>query len=82
MIFFLLLVTVDETWVRYYQPENKAQSRQWVGPGSPRPKKLKIQPSAGKVIATVFWDAKGVIMLDSLPKRRLITVVHYANLLD
>ena len=79
--FLLRLVTVDETWVHYYEPENKAQSRQWVGPGSPRPKKFKTQPSAGKVKATVFWDAKGVIM-DFLPKRSTITGVYYANLLD
>ena len=45
--FLLRLVTVDETWVHYYEPENKAQSRQWVGPGSPRPKKFKTQPSVG-----------------------------------
>ena len=32
--FLLRLVTVDETWVHYYEPENKAQTRQWVGPGS------------------------------------------------
>ena len=38
--FLSRLVTVDETWVHYYEPENKAQSRQWVGLGSPRPKKL------------------------------------------
>ena len=57
-------------------------SRQWVGPGSPRPKKFKMQPSAGKVMATVFWDAKGVIMLDFLPKRSTRTGVYYANLLD
>ena len=31
--FLLRLVTVDETWVHYYEPENKAQSRQWVGLG-------------------------------------------------
>ena len=78
--FLLHLVTVDETWVHYYEPENKAQSRQWVGPGSPMP--FKTQPSAGKVIATVFWDTKGVIMLDFLPKRSTITGVYYANLLD
>ena len=29
--FLLRLVTVDETWVQDYEPENKAQSRQWVG---------------------------------------------------
>ena len=57
-------------------------SRQWVGPGSPRPKKFKTQPSAGKVMTTVVLDAKGVIMLDFLPKRRTITGVYYANLLD
>ena len=34
--------------------------RAWV----PRPKKFKTQSSAGKVMATVFWGAKGVIMLD------------------
>ena len=80
--FLLCLVTVDETWVHYYEPENKAQSRQCVGPGSPRPKKFKTQRSAGKMMATVFWDAKGVIMLDFFPKRSTITGVYYANLLD
>ena len=59
----------------------KLKSLQWVGPGSPRPNKFKTQPSAGKVMATVFWDAKGV-MLDFLPKKSTITGVYYANLLD
>ena len=47
-------------------------SRQWVGPRSPRPKKFKTQPSAGKVMAIVFWDAQGV-MLDFLAKKSTIT---------
>ena len=50
--------------------------------GSPRPKKVETQPSAGKVIATVFWDAQGVIMLDFLAKKSTITGAYYANLLD
>ena len=80
--FISRLVTVDETWVHNYEPENKAQSRQWVGPGCPRPKKFKTQPSAGKVMATVFWDAQGVIMLNFLAKKNTITGTYYANLLD
>ena len=32
-------------------------------------------------MATVFWDAKGVIM-DFLPKRSTISGMYYANLLD
>ena len=80
--FLSRLVTVDETWVHYYEPENNAQRRQSVGPGSPRPKKFKTQPSAGKVMATVFWDAQGVIMLDFLAKKSTITVAYYVNLLN
>ena len=79
--FLSRLVTVDETWVHYYEPENKAQSHQSVWPGSPRPKKFKMQPSAGKVMATVFWDAQGV-MLDFLAKKSTIKGAYYANLLD
>ena len=66
----------------YYEPENKAQSRQWVGLVSPRPKKLKTQPSAGKVMDTVFWDAKVLYVRLFLSKRSTITGVYYANLLD
>ena len=81
--FLLRLMIVDETWVHYYEPENKSQSCQWVEPGSPRPKKFKTQPSPGKVMATVFWDAKGVIRMGFLPKRStIITGVYYANLLE
>ena len=81
--FLLRLVTVYETtWVHYNEPENKAQSRQWVGPWSPRQMKCKTHPSAGMVMATVFWSAKGIIMLDFLPKRSTKTGVYYANLLD
>ena len=40
--FLLHLGTVDETWVHDYGAEYKAQRRQWVGPGSRRPKKLRL----------------------------------------
>ena len=33
-------------------------------------------------MATVFWDAQGVIMLDFLAKKSTITGTYYANLLD
>ena len=52
--FLSRLVTVDETWVHCYEPENKAQRRQSVGPGSPRPKKFKTLPSAGKEMQLYF----------------------------
>ena len=51
LVYFDRRIKVEEI---YYEPENKAQSRQSVGPGSLRPKKFKTQPSAGKVMATEF----------------------------
>ena len=43
---------------QYYEPENKDQSCQWVGPGSPGLNKFNTQSSAGKVIAFVFVTPK------------------------
>lgn len=79
--FLQRFVTMDETWVHHYQPESKEQSKQWKRPGSPTPRKAKVIKSAGKVMASVFWDAKGVLLLDFLESGKTITGVYYAQLL-
>src|ERR1700729_3253314 len=66
--FLETMVTVDETWVHYNDPESKIASMQWKTPGSPTPVKPRAQKSAGKVMLTVFWDAKGVLLKDYLPR--------------
>jgi hypothetical protein len=38
--------------------------------------------STGKVMASVFWDGKGILMVDYLPKGQSITDEYYANILD
>ena len=65
--FLKRFVTMDETWVHHFEPESKQQSKQWKHVTSPTPKKAKSVPSAGKVMASVFWDSEGVIMVDWLP---------------
>ena len=75
-------VTVDETWIHHYTPETKEQSKQWTSPGERAPKKAKRVPSAGKVMATVFWDSQGIILIDYLEKGRTITGQYYCALLD
>ena len=54
------------------------QSMQWKHPGSPPPKKIKKVSSAGKVMASVFWDSQGVIMIDYLEHCRTINGAYYA----
>ena len=79
--FLLLLVTVNETWVHYYEPENKAQSsmgRAWV------PKAKEVQD------ATICWQGDGHSILGCkrryyvglFTQEKSITGVYYANLLD
>ena len=47
---------------------------------SPPPKKFRTQTSAGKVIATIFWDSEGLLLTDCLPPEKIITVPYYAEL--
>lgn len=64
--FFRRFVTVDETWVHYYTPESKQACHQWTGRGEAPPTRVKTSKSAGKVMATVFWDQHGIILIDYL----------------
>ena len=73
------VVTQDETWVHHFDPESKKQSMQWKHPGSPPPKKFKRVSSAGKVMASIFWDNQGVIMVDYLEEGRTINGAYYAE---
>ena len=75
-------VTMDETWIRRYTPESREGSKQWVKPGESALKRPKTQHSTRKVIASVFWDAHGVIYIDYLEKGRIITGAYYAVLLN
>ena len=54
------LVTGDETWLHHCDPDTKKESMQWKHPSSHPPKKFRTQPSASKVMATVFGTAKGL----------------------
>lgn len=80
--FLRRFVTVDETWIHHNTPETKEQSKQWVARGERGPKKAKQSLSANKVMATVFWDARGVIHIDYLEKGKTITGEYYSKLLD
>jgi len=58
----------DETCVHHYKPESNRQSMEHKQPDSPAKKKFKTQPSAGKVMLTLFWDSEGPILEDYLEK--------------
>jgi hypothetical protein len=52
------IITTDESWFHYYDPETKQQSSQWKNCNSPPPKKAKITKSLGKNMIILFMDRK------------------------
>jgi hypothetical protein len=69
------LVTVGETWLYHYDPETKQQSMEWRHSGSPHIKKFRVQKSAGKFLASIFWDQDGIPLIYYLPKGQTISRV-------
>jgi histone-lysine N-methyltransferase SETMAR len=79
--FLRRFITMDETWIYHYTPESKQQSKQWTEAGCSAPKKTRSVPSAGKVMALVFWDAEGILLINYLEKGKTITGKYYSHLL-
>jgi histone-lysine N-methyltransferase SETMAR len=54
---------------------------QWKHPSSPVAKKFKMQPLAGKLMLTIFWDSQGPILETHLERGTTVTsATHCDNL--
>jgi histone-lysine N-methyltransferase SETMAR len=73
------IVTGDETWISHVTPENKQQSMQWRHSASPKAKKFKQKLSARKIICTVFWDRRGVLLIDFMTQGTTINADVYCE---
>jgi hypothetical protein len=54
------------------------ERKQW----SQHPKKFKSQKSSSKVLAFLFWDKDGILLVDYLEKGATITAKYHVALLD
>lgn len=68
-------ITMDETWMYYYTSE-------WREDCASRPKRPRTQQSAGKVMASVFWDTHGILLIDFLKKGQTMDSDYYVAVLD
>ena len=67
---------MDETWIHHFTLLSNQQSAEWK-----LSKATKAQTSVGKVLASVFWDALGILFIDYLEKGRTINSEYYIALL-
>ena len=56
---------------------------QWSGgiAAHPDQKKFRMQKSAGKILASIFWDQDGILLSDYLPKRQNFNAEYCLSLL-
>ena len=75
--FLLNIVNGDESWIHYFDPEEKRLSMECRHTSSPRPKKFKTMPSAGKILLTVFWDSHRIYMTEFLEAGKTVNSARY-----
>lgn len=63
--FFNHIVTVDETWIPHYSSETGIQEYHH-SKSLTKPNIFKQTPSTQKIMTTVFWDRKGVFLVELL----------------
>ncbi len=74
-------VTGDETWINDDTPESKRRSMQWKHQNSPTVVKFKKPLTVQKSMASVFWDSKGVILVNFIQRGTTINGEQYRNTL-
>ncbi|GFU35924.1 uncharacterized protein TNCV_4030291 [Trichonephila clavipes] len=73
------IVTGDETWFSHFTSEIKQQSMHWRHGESPVRTKFKQTLSVPKVMFTVFWDRKDILLVDFIPRDETVNVDHYCE---
>ena len=73
------VITMDETWLHYYEPEGKRQSSVWKSSHTPPPKKARSSKSMGKVMFMVFMDRQGVILAHAVRHGETVNAAYYSK---
>lgn len=73
------IVTGDETWVHFFEPQRKIDNKVWATKHGRRPVIAKRILSAKKVMMAVFFNINGPVLQVSVPKGRSVTGNFYKN---
>jgi len=78
---FLNVITGDESIVYAYDSEIKLHSSQRKNPGSPRPKKTRMQKSKLKTMFICFFDQEGIVHRKFVPLGMTVNADFYCDVL-
>ena len=77
--FYSRLVTQDETWVYHYDPMPRHMTKEWLGAGDGPSQVAKSMPSSNKLMASVWWDCEGILMIKYFNNDHKVTGLDHAN---
>lgn len=75
------LLTGDETWLYYYEPETKEQSKTWTFPNGQAPIKVKKGRSVGKRMFALFFRKAGFVAKVMVKPKEIINSKWYKKTL-
>ena len=73
------IITIDETWVRVYEPELKSQSAEWRHEVSPQRRKFRRNPCPVKLMVILSYDVQGVILCHFVPHAETVNAQYYVR---
>ena len=73
------IVTGDETWISFFEPEGKKNNKVWIGENGARPHISRRSRSVKRVLYALFFDARGIVARLPVPKHKTVTGIHYAE---
>jgi len=66
----------------FIDPLSKRDSMEWRKPGEAPPRKAKVTQSAKKIMTTIFWDCRGILLIDFKERNSTVNAAYYASLLN
>ena len=74
---FADIVTGDETWVHFFEPQRKMNNKIWATKQGRRPVIAKRLLSAKKIMMAIFFNINGPVIQIAVPKGRSVTGKFY-----
>ena len=74
---FANIITGDETWVHFYEPNRKTQNKIWATKGGKRPCIAKRTMSIKKVMYVIFFTNQGPAIQIAVPKGTSVSARFY-----
>ena len=76
---FSNIITGDETWLYFFEPQRKVDNKMWIKKDGVRPVIAKRVQSSNKVLYAIFFNSGGPVLQILIPKGRSVTGKFYRD---